>query len=647
MTPLDVALGHATAGRAVFPCQWQGPKRKSPLTSNGLHDATLDPAVIAWWWRRWPQALIGARTGRHFGFVVLDIDIKVDRANGYDTLENLGHPILPDTPLVHTASGGLHIWFAPPADREIRNTTGDKGQGIGPGLDWRGEGGYVIVPSPDSGYSWDPHWHLDSAPLAEVPAGLMPREIVQQPQAEPPPIRPQPLCRYAEVALDGAVKAIVDAPDGSQQHTLNKEVYSPRPPGRRRCHAGWPRHGRPAMGGPADAHLRLAPPLEPRRPRPARPAQFRRRPRQSSRAAGEPPMTADYSEFEDIKAKHTGGSKANGASKDPRFKLSRFKRIELTTDPAYLIRDLIPKEGLVVVWGPPKCGKTFWTLDMVMHIPLGRDYRGRRVEQGAVVYVAAEGERGLRQRAVALRQERMTPEDDPPFYLLTTRLDLVADVDVLVGDIMAQLPADECCKAIVIDTLNRTFQGSESKDVDMTAYIRAADILRERFRCAVIIIHHCGISDNRPRGHTSLTGAVDAQIAVKRDVAGQIIATVEWMKDGEEGAEIVSKLTSIYLGRNDVGDPITSCVVDPVEDAVRSGSVAKLTPDERAYLGDIQNYFARAESPIEEVIPVSGSVSVRAATRVQIRDWLKRCGRFSVSSDVALSATDRTRLTNA
>jgi hypothetical protein len=225
MTPRDVALTHAAAGRAVFPCVWRdGPARKKPITDNGLLDAALDPAKIGSWWDKYPQALIGLPTGRASGFVVLDIDIKFDNANGYDTLDDLGFGILPDTPLVHTASGGLHLWFLPPAT-ELRNTSGARGRGIGAGLDWRGEGGYVIAPSPDSGYSWDPHWNLDTAPLAEVPTGLLPREIEQSEEASPAPIRPQPLSKYAEVALDGAVKAVVDAPVGEQYLTLNMEVY--------------------------------------------------------------------------------------------------------------------------------------------------------------------------------------------------------------------------------------------------------------------------------------------------------------------------------------------------------------------------------------------------------------------------------------
>ena len=114
---------------------------------------------------------------------------------------------------------------------------------------------------------------------------------------------------------------------------------------------------------------------------------------------------------------------------------------------------------------------------------------------------------------------------------------------------------------VVIDTLNRSLTGSENSDKDMAAYIRAADVIREAFECTVAIIHHCGVSGDRPRGHTSLTGAADAQLAVKRDDEGVIRVKVEWLKDGQEGAEIASGLEQVELGTDSYGDPIVSCVV--------------------------------------------------------------------------------------
>ncbi len=63
-------------------------------------------------------------------------------------------------------------------------------------------------------------------------------------------------------------------------------------------------------------------------------------------------------------------------------------------------------------------------------------------------------------------------------------------------------------------TLNKSLLGSESKDADMSNYIRAAEAIRDAFQCVVMIVHHCGLDETRPRGHTSLPGAVDAQLSV-------------------------------------------------------------------------------------------------------------------------------------
>src|SRR6266545_1285990 len=252
-----------------------------------------------------------------------------------------------------------------------------------------------------------------------------------------------------------------------------------------------------------------------------------------------------------------------------RFQLVRFSEITFDQTRNYLVQGLIPREGLVVVWGPPKCGKSFWAFDLSLHVALGWPYRGRRVDQGAIVYVACEGERGLGARAEAFRQGHSAEGAlEPDFYLLTTRFDPVADADALISEIAAQLGDAPTCVAIVIDTLNRSLRGSESSDQDMGAYVQAADRMRERFRCAVIIIHHCGIDEKRPRGHTSLTGAADAQIAVTRNsTTGQILAKVEWMKDGAEGEQVASTLQIVEVGSDEDGEPVTSCLVVAAEPA--------------------------------------------------------------------------------
>ena len=244
-----------------------------------------------------------------------------------------------------------------------------------------------------------------------------------------------------------------------------------------------------------------------------------------------------------------------------------FNEVMLTTTTHSLVKGLVPREGLVIVWGPPKCGKSFWAFDLVMHVALGWEYRGRRVAQGPVVYVACEGAHGFRARIEAFRQRHLAEDTtDVPFYLVPHTLDLVADEGDLISAIESVL-GDTNPVAIVIDTLNRSMRGSESSDEDMADYIKAVDAVREAFGCAVIIVHHCGHEATRPRGHTSLTGACDAQIAVKRDDSGIITTTVEWLKDGEEGDEVFSRLEQVEVGVDDDGEAITSCVIVPSSEA--------------------------------------------------------------------------------
>ncbi len=151
------ALAYARRGIPVFPCE---PGGKRPLTYNGFWDATADASSVTAWWRRWPDANVGVPTGERSGLLVLDVDSDAGGPDSLVLLERLNGP-LPRTAKGRTGGGGVHVFFRYPSSETVRNSAGR----LGPGLDVRGEGGYVVVPPSrtQGAYEW-----LDRAPLAEA-----------------------------------------------------------------------------------------------------------------------------------------------------------------------------------------------------------------------------------------------------------------------------------------------------------------------------------------------------------------------------------------------------------------------------------------------------------------------------------------------
>jgi putative DNA primase/helicase len=174
---LDAALAYASAGWPVFPCDWrqdapdlEGRKKraKAPLVpgpdkdeqgekipeTGGLWRATTDEKQIRAWWKKYPRALIGVPTGARIGLFVVDLDPRHGEtvSDVHARLEAAVGP-LPKGPVSITQSGGWHLWFRLPGGEMPHNSA----KRIA-GVDWRGQGGYVIVPpsimSDGRGYHW-------------------------------------------------------------------------------------------------------------------------------------------------------------------------------------------------------------------------------------------------------------------------------------------------------------------------------------------------------------------------------------------------------------------------------------------------------------------------------------------------------------
>jgi hypothetical protein len=160
------ALALARRGWWIFPCR---PRDKLPATPHGFKDATTDADTIAHWWRQQPEANIGVATGQRSGVFVVD----VDGADAEAELRKLEaqYGALPATVESITARG-RHLYFAWPTKHPVRNTAGK----IAPGIDTRGEAGYVLAPPSVHRTGRVYAWSVDSASsFATAPQWLLDR----------------------------------------------------------------------------------------------------------------------------------------------------------------------------------------------------------------------------------------------------------------------------------------------------------------------------------------------------------------------------------------------------------------------------------------------------------------------------------------
>ena len=139
---LRAAIDYASAGWAIFPCQ---PRDKRPATAHGVKDATTDPARIRAWWAKMPEANIGLDCGRS-GLVVVDLDQHGDKDGLAEWADLTQRAQITDT-ACHTytsltGGGGRHLVYRAPEGVSIKNSTGK----LAPGVDVRGEGGYIVLP---------------------------------------------------------------------------------------------------------------------------------------------------------------------------------------------------------------------------------------------------------------------------------------------------------------------------------------------------------------------------------------------------------------------------------------------------------------------------------------------------------------------
>lgn len=256
-----------------------------------------------------------------------------------------------------------------------------------------------------------------------------------------------------------------------------------------------------------------------------------------------------------------------------RYRLMRAGDVVDAPPLHWLVRGVLPADGLAALYGASGSGKSFLALDLGASVAGGGpEWFACRVKPAPVVYVALEGEAGFSQRVKAwqLHHGRDLP-DALRFVMQALDLRNADDVSEIAGAVTA---AGAASGLLVIDTLNRAASGAdENSVVDMGAIIAAAKDLQARLGGLVLLVHHSGKDATKGlRGHSSLHAALDAAIEVSRtdDRRDWRIAKA---KDGDDGKAHPFRLEVVEIGEHDDGEPITSCVV--VADDVARAAVRK------------------------------------------------------------------------
>lgn len=217
---------------------------------------------------------------------------------------------------------------------------------------------------------------------------------------------------------------------------------------------------------------------------------------------------------------------------------SNRQRMHLTLDelldlpePEWLVERAVPKNGLVVLYGPPKSAKTFLALDVALSIASGQDnVHGLDCKAGRVYYVLAEGGGPmLRKRAEAWLRTKDTYDAEIAVLTKAVTLSNRKSVDRLVEDM-----GEDEWDLVIIDTLARCMDGDENSVKDMNLAIKGCDRIREKTGSAVMLVHHSGKDQSKGmRGSTALLGAIDGSMRMKPMGNNAIELSVPELRHGE------------------------------------------------------------------------------------------------------------------
>jgi hypothetical protein len=638
-TPYDVARSYIAAGIPVFPCheveidevdQATGEiitrPEKSPYTSNGLKGATRSERIVGIWFNeRHPNALIGLPTGEPLGAWVLDLDKHGDR-DGHAWLADMEtkHGALPETARARTANGGTHVFF--------KNVEGIRNRAaIAPGVDTRGQDGYIVGPgsvmADGRKYTWidadgQPYEPFGIPDFADTPQWLLdlllPKKEVEQPRRDYTYTQ-RDLAPYVNTAMESEISKLASATVGNRGSQLNASAYSlgqlvgagvlSRDIAEDELYRGAAHNGVLRKDGEKQTLARIKRGLDDgiKAPRVIKEREYQNdntKLMDTSKLLAKNKKTDAQDEAPTESAPEDepreDSPQGTAPKKRERFDLTWFDNIKEGEPKVTFIKGVLGEREFTTISGLPGTGKSVIVTDMACHVACGKDWHGRRVKPGLVVYVAAERKKLTERRMMAFRKEHGV--QDVPLLVIGGRLDFtkdLKDVRELIAEIKkAEIETNTECVWVIIDTLTRVFGGGDQNaSKDMTKFVSSCDEILMETKAHVTAIHHSSWSGDRGKGAIDLDGAVDASFMVKKS-GGSYKLVCDGTNDGEEGEVLAFAMKSVGLGVDEDGEPTTAPVVLKVASDGAAKSLAEASShEERALILLMEMQEDGEESP--------------------------------------------------
>ncbi|RUR01421.1 AAA family ATPase [Labedella endophytica] len=219
-------------------------------------------------------------------------------------------------------------------------------------------------------------------------------------------------------------------------------------------------------------------------------------------------------------------------------------RLDELPDPEWIVHEVIPKDGLAALLGRTGVGKTFVALSLAYHVAIGRPFMGRKVEQGSVLWIAAEGGRSISTRTKALVEawKKPIPSGSMRFYPQPATFDdssLMEELIAYVGETRPSL--------VVFDTWHRSLGSIQENDA--TDNGRALSVF-DRMRAAapgltVLVLHHPN-EQGEWRGSKSMPAALDTSLLLTEDSSGELTLEAKKQRDAETGTLAHLKLVPMF-----------------------------------------------------------------------------------------------------